>query len=162
MEDWTPRRSRHRTWPWPLAKSQPTRSRSVAKKKDRDPPTSRRIQPIRSLKDDRAATYNHYNCGTCDRDNSCCRCPDPRPQVQVPEMYVIDMQDHTVRRLTHTESIGILYQRNHDMNMETFIGRSYWRGLYEDPNAWHSGPPDPFFINYANPKFIFNDDDHYH
>ena len=129
-------------------------------------PTKKRVarpthyQKIHALQDDRAETYCNYSCSTCDQDNGCCRCPDPRPQTHVPSMYVIDMRDRTVRPLTYYETISTLGQKNHDTWMEQYIGRSFWKGLIVDYNAWHPGPPDPLHVHYAKPKFrIFDDDD---
>lgn len=126
-------------------------------------PVKRRVarpQRQRSLQDDRAETYCHYSCSTCDQDNSCCRCPDPRPQTPVPILYVIDMRDGPVRRLTHNETISLLSHINHEMWMEQYIGRSFWKGLIVDYNAWRNDY-DPLHVRYARPKFslFFDDED---
>ncbi len=148
MEDWLDTevkcRSRHRTWPWSLPATQPTRSRSRPKKK------SRRIQLPHALQDDRAETYDPYSCYTCNTCTCCCRCLDPRPLTRVPNMYVIDAGDRTVRRLTYNETIGILHGINHDMYMER-------KGLLQiDRTAWRPGPPDPHHINYEKPATMTN------
>ncbi len=140
---------------------QPAITRSRPKKKDRDPRISRRIQPQHTLQDDRAETYDPYSCYTCNTCTCCCRCPDPRPITRVPAMYVIDAGDRTVRRLTYNETIGILHGINHDMYMESYIGRSPWKGLQVDRTAWYPGPLDPLHTNYEKPKFTLDRDDDY-
>lgn len=142
--------------PWPDA---PRRRRWREKKRSRIQSRYQRIQKVRALQDDRAATYSPYNCSRCERDNSCCKCPDPRPEIPVPTMYIIDVQDRNVRQLTYYETLHILKMNNHDIWMEPYIGRSFWRGLFEDPTIWYCGPPDPLYVNYMKPSWINDDDD---
>jgi hypothetical protein len=73
-------------------------------------------------------------------------------------MYVIDVRDRTVRWLNYYETIRALGQKNHDIEMESYIGCSFWKGLIVDYNAWRPGPLD---VRYAKPKFslLFDDDD---
>ena len=144
--------------PWPQRGRQRQRCKRPTKRWVARP---KRHQKICALQDDRAETYCHYSCSTCDHDNSCCRCPDPRPQTPVPLLYVIDMRDRTVRRLTYYETISALGQKNHDTWMEQYVGRSFWKGLIVDYNAWRPGPLDPLHVRYTRPKFslLFDDDD---
>ncbi len=128
--------------------------------KGRTHPTklSNRFPKRRDLQDDRAAMYDPYGCYTCNTCTCCCRCPDPRPQVPVPSMYVIDVKDRTVRRLTYGEAVHALGQKNHDIKMDSYIFRSPWKGLKEDMAAWRPGPPDPLHVCYAKPRFYSDDD----
>lgn len=142
--------------PWPEA---PRRGHRRANKRSRIQPLYQRIQKVRGLQDDRAATYNHYSCSTCNNDNSCCKCPDPRPEIPVPDMYVIDTREHTIRRLTYHETVRTLGQINHDAWMETYIGSSAWKGLVVDFTAWRPGPPDPLHVNYQRPRRFVDDDE---
>lgn len=141
--------------PWPTQRRS-KRSNRPSKRRSRH--LNVRLQKSRSLEDDRAATFCFYSCSICDNDNSCCDCPDPRPEIPVPAMYVIDTKDGSVRRLTYYEAVHALTRKNHDIEMEYYITHNP-RHYYEDVTTWRCNP-DPLNVRYRRPKFSLTDDDY--